>query len=266
MRRKTEKDEDATMMEFLLDPQVWAALATLTILEIILGIDNLVFLAITSARLPVHQQASARRIGLFMALFLRIALLSTLTFIAALTTPIVTIGGFALSWRDVVLGVGGLYLVYKGVVEIHESVEGGSAAHGRPRAPASYFSVISTIMMLDVVFSLDSIITAVGMTDNLPVMIIAIVIAILVMIFSADSVSGFIGRHPTVKMLALAFLILVGTALIADAAHFHIPRGYLYFAIAFSILVETLNTLVRTREAKRAAAKAEDESADPHAS
>jgi predicted tellurium resistance membrane protein TerC len=240
------------MLEFLLNPETWAALATLTILEIVLGIDNLVFLAITSARLPAQQQASARRIGLFMALFLRVALLSTLTFIAALTKPIVTIMEFAVSWRDVVLGVGGLYLVYKGVIEIHESVEGGGGTHAKPRPPASYISVISTIMMLDLVFSLDSIITAVGMTDNLPVMIIAIVIAILVMLFAADGVSGFINRHPTVKMLALAFLILVGTALIADAAHFHIPRGYLYFAIAFSIAVETLNTMMRAREEKRA--------------
>lgn len=240
------------MIEYLLDPTTWAALATLTVLEIVLGIDNLVFLAITSARLPVHQQASARRIGLFMALFLRIALLSTLTFIAALTKPIVTIMDFAVSWRDVVLGIGGLYLVYKGVIEIHEAVEGGGGPGAKPRPPASYFSVITTIMMLDLVFSLDSIITAVGMTNNLPVMIAAIVIAILVMMFAANGVSGFINRHPTVKMLALAFLILVGTALIADAAHFHIPRGYLYFAIAFSIAVESLNTLVRHRESKRA--------------
>jgi predicted tellurium resistance membrane protein TerC len=239
------------MLEFLLSPEIWAALATLTVLEIILGIDNLVFLAITSARLPPHQQASARRIGLFMALFLRVALLSTLTFIAALTTPIATIGGFALSWRDLVLGLGGLYLVYKGVMEIHEAVEGGEGTDAKPRPPASYFSVISTIMILDLVFSLDSIITAVGMTDNLPVMITAIVIAILVMMFAANGVSGFINQHPTIKMLALAFLILVGTALIADAAHFHIPRGYLYFAIAFSMGVEALNLLAARRRTKK---------------
>ena len=244
------------MIEFLLNPETWAALATLTVLEIVLGIDNLGFLALTSARLPPHQQASARRIGLFMALFLRIALLSTLTFIAALTTPIVTISGFALSWRDVVLGLGGLYLVYKGVIEIHESVEGGHGPGAKPRPPATYFSVISTIMILDLVFSLDSIITAVGMTDNLPVMIIAIVIAIATMMFAANGVSGFINRHPTVKMLALAFLLLVGTALIADAAHFHIPREYLYFAIAFSIGVESLNLMAKAREARRAAAEA----------
>jgi predicted tellurium resistance membrane protein TerC len=243
------------MLEFLTDPQTWMALLTLTILEIVLGIDNLVFLAIVSNRLPPHQRAKARRIGLTMALALRVGLLLTLTWIAALTTPIVTIYGFALSWRDVVLGVGGLYLVYKGVMEIHEAVEGGGE-HASVKPPASFASVITQIMILDLVFSLDSIITAVGMTDNIPVMVIAIVIAILVMMFAAGSVSGFINKHPTVKMLALAFLILVGTALIADAAHFHIPRGYLYFAIAFSIGVEALNLWQRTRQERREAEKA----------
>lgn len=240
------------MLELLLDPQIWIALATLTVLEIVLGIDNLVFLAITSERLPPHQRASARRIGLAAALILRVGLLMTLSFIAAMTTPIVTISGFAVSWRDVVLGLGGLYLLYKGVVEIHESVEGGGEFSKRP--PASYAAVITQIMILDLVFSLDSIITAVGMTNNIPVMVAAIVIAILVMMFAAGPVSGFINKHPTVKMLALAFLVLVGTALIADAAHFHIPRGYLYFAIAFSILVESLNLWMRTRQEQRSKA------------
>ena len=237
------------MLDLLTNPETWAALFTLTVLEIVLGIDNLVFLAITSDRLPPHQQASARRLGLSMALILRVGLLMTLTWIAALTTPIVTINGFALSWRDLVLGLGGLYLLYKGVMEIHESVEGGGEHSKRP--PASYASVITQIMILDLVFSLDSIITAVGMTSNLPVMVTAIVIAIAVMMFAASSVSGFINKHPTVKMLALAFLVLVGTALIADAAHFHIPREYLYFAIAFSILVESLNLWMRHRQEKR---------------
>lgn len=237
------------MLDFFMDPNLWAALFTLTVLEIVLGIDNLIFLAIVSSRLPDQQQPSARRFGLFMAMFMRIALLSMLTWIAALTTPLVTIAGFDVSWRDMVLGVGGLYLVYKGVMEIHEFVEGeGEAAI---KARASYFTVIIQIMVLDLVFSLDSIVTAVGMTDNLPVMIAAIVIAIFVMMFAADGVSGFINRHPTVKMLALAFLILVGTALIADAAHFHIPRAYLYFAIAFSIGVEALNIWARHKENNR---------------
>jgi predicted tellurium resistance membrane protein TerC len=237
------------MLDFLLDPQIWVALLTLTVLEIVLGIDNLVFLAITSERLPPHQRASARRIGLAAALLLRIGLLMTLSFIAAMTTPIVTVSGFAVSWRDVVLGLGGLYLLYKGVIEIHETVEGGGEMSTRP--PASYAAVITQIMVLDLVFSLDSIITAVGMTNDIPVMVAAIVIAILVMMFAAGPVSGFINKHPTVKMLALAFLVLVGTALIADAAHFHIPRGYLYFAIAFSILVESLNLWMRTRQERR---------------
>ena len=241
------------MIEFLLDPQTWMALLTLTVLEIVLGIDNLVFLAIVSGRLPPAQQASARRIGLMAAMLLRIGLLTTLTWIAAATTPIFTVSGFAVSWRDVVLGVGGLYLIYKGVMEIHEAVEG--AGEHTPKPPASYASVITQIMILDLVFSLDSIVTAVGMTNSLPVMIIAIVIAILVMMLAAGAVSGFINKHPTVKMLALAFLILVGTALVADAAHFHIPRGYLYFAIAFSIGVEGLNLWMRTRHERREAAK-----------
>lgn len=237
------------MIEYLLNPETWAALFTLTVLEIVLGIDNLVFLAIISAKLPPAQQNSARKIGLFFALFLRVGLLASLTWIAGLTEPVVTVADFAVSWRDVILGVGGLYLVYKGVTEIHESVEGGSGPD--VKGYAKYWAVISQIMVLDLVFSLDSIITAVGMTNNLPVMIAAIMIAVFTMMFAANAVSGFINRHPTVKMLALAFLILVGTALIADAAHFHIPRGYLYFAIAFSIAVEALNMLVRRAETKK---------------
>ncbi len=242
------------MVEFLTDPQTWMALLTLTVLEIVLGIDNLVFLAIVSNRLPPEKQGSARRLGLSMALILRVGLLFTLTWIAALTTPIVTISGFELSWRDVVLGLGGLYLFYKGVMEIHEAVEGAGSHESKP--PASYAAVITQIMILDLVFSLDSIITAVGMTNNLLVMVAAVVIAILVMMFAAGSVSGFINKHPTVKMLALAFLILVGTALIADAAHFHIPRAYLYFAIAFSIGIEALNLWMRHRHEQHEARKA----------
>ena len=241
------------MIEFVTDPQNWAALFTLTVLEIVLGIDNLVFLAIVSNRLPQNQQPRARRLGLSMALILRIGLLLMLTWIAALTTPLVTVAGFELSWRDLVLGLGGLYLLYKGVMEIHETVE-GAGSHA-PKPPASFAAVITQIMIIDLVFSLDSIITAVGMTNNRPVMIAAIVIAILVMMFAAGAVSGFINKHPTVKMLALAFLILVGTALIADAAHFHIPRAYLYFAIAFSIGVEALNLWMRHRMERRDSTK-----------
>ena len=234
------------MIEMLLNPDTWAALLTLTVLEIVLGVDNLVFLAITTARLPPAQQPFARQVGLLLALFLRVGLLFTLTWIAALTTPIFTVDNFAVSWRDLVLGIGGLYLTYKGAIEIHDSVEGTSHAAGGGKQ-VSMVSAIAQIMALDLVFSLDSIVTAVGMTNNLPVMVVAIVISILVMIFAAGPTSGFIARHPTVKMLALAFLLLVGTALVADAAHFHIPRGYLYFAIAFSIVVEGLNMTARRR-------------------
>lgn len=246
------------MLQYLLDPQIWAAFLTLTVLEIVLGIDNLVFLAITSSRLPEAQQASARKIGLLAALGLRIGLLLLLTWIAALTKPLVTIMAFDVSGRDLVLGLGGLYLLYKGVQEIHASVEGLDEAHGGARK-SSYFSVIVQIMVLDLVFSLDSIITAVGMTNETPIMIAAIVVAILVMMFAAGPVSGFINNHPTVKMLALAFLILVGFVLVADAAHFHIPRQYLHFAIAFSIAVEALNLLRQARARRRRA------SADPAA-
>jgi len=242
------------MIEYLIDPQTWLALLTLTMLEIVLGIDNLVFLAIVSNRLPQHQQAKARRIGLSAALILRVGLLLALTWIAHATTPIITISDFPISWRDIILGVGGLYLVYKGVMEIHEAVEGGND-HGTVKPPASFASVVTQIMILDLVFSLDSIITAVGMTDNQPVMVTAIVIAIIIMMFAAGSVSGFINKHPALKMLALAFLILVGMVLIADALHFHIPRGYLYFAIAFSIGVEALNLWRHARHERRVAVK-----------
>ncbi len=236
------------MIEYLLNPGTWAALATLTVLEIVLGIDNLVFLAIISARLPEHQQQRARTIGLAAALILRVSLLTSLTFIAKLTTPIVTIADFAVSWRDLVLGIGGLYLLYKGVTEIHEMVESASAPQARP--PASMTTVIFQIMALDLVFSLDSIVTAVGMTDNLPVMIAAIMIAVLTMLFAANGVSGFIEKHQSVKVLALAFLILVGTALLADGCHFHIPREYLYAAIAFSIIVEAINIWLKSSAEK----------------
>jgi predicted tellurium resistance membrane protein TerC len=232
------------MIAYLTSPDTWAALATLTVLEVILGIDNLVFLAIISARLPQHQQRRARAMGLALALILRVGLLTSLTLIAQLTTPVATIGDFDVSYRDLVLGIGGLYLLYKGVTEIHEMVESGSSPEARPTERV--FTVVLQIMALDLVFSLDSIVTAVGMTNNLPVMIAAIMIAVLAMLFAAEPISGFIEQHQSVKVLALAFLILVGTALVADGCHFHIPRGYLYAAIAFSLLVEAINLWVRS--------------------
>jgi len=237
------------MMEMLSDPSLWAALAALTALEVVLGIDNIIFLSIITAKLPVHQQANARRIGLFLALGMRIVLLTSLTWIASLTTPLFTVADIAVSWRDVVLGVGGLFLIYKATGEIHNTME--EEEHAGGAVTATFAAVIFQIVILDLVFSLDSVITAVGMTDNLPVMITAIVIAILVMMFAATPVSNFVNRHPTVKMLALGFLLLVGVALLADAAHFHIPRGYLYFAIAFSALIEMLNLMASARRKRK---------------
>jgi predicted tellurium resistance membrane protein TerC len=239
------------MIELLSDPAIWAAFLTLTALEIVLGIDNIIFLSIVTAKLPPSKQPLARRVGLLLALGMRIVLLTSLSWIAGLTEPVLTVGSYALSWRDIVLGVGGLFLLYKATGEIHLTME--HEEEGTQAKSASFGAVIFQIVILDLVFSLDSVITAVGMTDNLPVMIAAIVVSILVMLFASNPVSDFVNRHPTVKMLALGFLLLIGVALIADAAHFHIPRGYLYFAIAFSALMETLNLLAaRARKKNKA--------------
>jgi predicted tellurium resistance membrane protein TerC len=242
------------MVELLSDPQVWASLLTLTALEIVLGIDNLIFLSIVSGRLPLHQQAAARRIGLALALLGRLVLLFSLSWLIGLTDPILTMAGFDLSWRDIVLVAGGLFLIVKGTMETHHMLEGHEQGAGV--GTITFFSAVMQILVLDVVFALDSIITAVGMTDHLPVMITAVVIAMVVMLVAADPVGNFVNAHPTVKMLALSFLLLVGVALIADGLHFHIPRGYLYFAIAFSAGVEGLNLLAARARRKRLAASA----------
>jgi len=238
------------MLELIADPNVWLSLATLTLLEVVLGIDNVIFLAIISERLPERQRPLARRIGLMLALAMRIALLASISFILSLQAPVITLFETAYSWRDIVLGGGGLFLLYKGTQEIHTEVEGernlGSVA------TASFMVVIAQIAVLDIVFSLDSVITAVGMAEHLEVMIAAVVIAIVVMMVAAEPIAAYISNHPTVKMLGLSFLLLVGVALIADGAHFHIPREYLYFAIAFSAIVEVLNQVAaRARRKNR---------------
>ena len=239
----------------LTDPQIWASLLTLTALEIVLGIDNIIFLSIVVARLPPEQQAKARMIGLMGALGFRIALLASLVWIIGLTKPIFTIMDFALSWRDVILGIGGLFLLYKGTLEIHETVEGDHDGDGAGKKTMSFAAAIFQIMMLDIIFSLDSVITAVGMVQNLPVMVTAVVISVIIMMVASGPVAAFIQEHPTTKMLALSFLLLVGVALVADGMHFHIPRGYLYFAIFFSAMVEVLNlmALKRKKRAREAA-------------
>ncbi len=239
-------------MEWILDPQIWASLLALTALEIVLGIDNVIFISIISAGLPPEQGERARKLGLTAALVMRIVLLMGIAWIVGLKTPIAEIYGFALSWRDVLLLTGGLFLLAKGTREIHHSVEGGEGDKSASGAK-SFGAVIAQIIVLDAVFSLDSVITAVGMAEHLPVMIAAVMIAIAIMMLASKPVSAFIERHPTAKMLALSFLLLVGVALVADGMHFHIPRGYLYFAIAFSAGVEALNLLVARRRAKKAA-------------
>ncbi|MDE3116727.1 MAG: TerC family protein [Pseudomonadota bacterium] len=236
------------MLSLLASPEAWASLATLSVLEIVLGIDNIIFVSIAANKLDAARRPAARRIGLSLALILRVALLSAIAWIIHLSEPVLNLWGVALSWRDLVFGVGGLFLLTKSTREIHGLVEGeAEAARG---AGASMISVIVQIALFDIVFSLDSVVTAVGMVEDLAVMIAAVVLAMGVMLAAADPVARFVERHPTVKMLALSFLLLIGTALVADAAHFHIPRGYLYFAVAFSGLVEVLNQTAAKKRAK----------------
>ena len=234
------------MLALLSDPNTWLSLATLAVLEVILGIDNIIFLSLASGKLAPELQRSARRVGLLLALGLRVGMLLGITWILTLSEPVITVYGFALSWRDAVLGSGGLFLLAKGTQEIHNEVEADHERSGK--AAASFAAAIVQIAVLDLVFSIDSIITAVGVAEHVEVMIAAVTIAIFVMMVAAEPVSAFIQKHPTVKMLGLSFLLLIGVALVADAAHFHIPRGYLYFAVAFSMLVESLNL---ARQARR---------------
>ncbi len=238
------------VMEWLSDPQIWISLLTLAALEIVLGIDNLVFLAILADRLPEKQRPLARKLGLAFALVTRLGLLASLSWIVGLVDPLFTVFGKAISWRDIILIGGGVFLLAKATHEIHGSLEGddhdaeGAAKSG---VQAGFVSTIIQIGILDIVFSLDSVITAVGMAQQLWVMAAAVVVAVLVMLVAAGPLSAFVSRHPTVKMLALSFLLLVGMALVADGFGFHIPKGYLYFAMGFSVLVEALNLIARRR-------------------
>jgi len=235
------------MMELLYSPEAWASLLTLTVLEIVLGIDNIIFISIVSSRLPANQQDKARTIGLLLALIMRVILLSLIFWIAHLVEPLFTVLGNEISWRDIILIGGGLFLLVKGTMEIHHSVESSEEDQAAMKK-ATFGGVLVQIMILDIVFSLDSVITAIGMAEHQSIMIAAIVIAIGVMMFAAKPISDFVNRHPTVKMLALSFLLLVGMALIADGFEVHIPRGYLYFAVAFSLGVECLNIWMRKKK------------------
>jgi predicted tellurium resistance membrane protein TerC len=233
-------------MDWLTSPEAWVALLTLTVLEIVLGIDNIIFISILAGKLPAADQARARRLGLIAAMVMRILLLLSISWITRLTAPLFTVLGQEISGRDLILIVGGLFLIAKSTHEIHDKLE-GEEGRVSGRVAASLGAVVTQIMLLDIVFSLDSVITAVGMARDLGVMITAVVIAVGVMMVSASGISNFVHRHPTVKMLALSFLILIGVSLLADGLGQHVPKGYIYFAMGFSIFVEMLNLRMRTK-------------------
>jgi predicted tellurium resistance membrane protein TerC len=243
------------MIEFLTDPHVWASFLALSAMEIVLGIDNVVFISVMVSRMAPAQRLMARRIGLSLALVFRVIMLAFIAWFIHMTTPIFSVGEYTFSWRDLILLAGGLFLLVKGTREIHEGIEGENGENGGSPVVQSLTAAIVQIAIIDLVFSVDSIITAVGMAEHVEVMIAAVAVAILVMYLASEPVAAFIERHPTTKMLALSFLLLIGAALIADAFHFHIPRGYIYFAMAFSAGVEVINVLA-SRRRMRAKAKA----------
>lgn len=234
------------MFEWMADPAAWVALATLTVLEVVLGVDNIIFLSIIADRLPEAQRPKARRLGLLAAMFMRILMLLGLTWLMGLTEPLFEVAGRVFSGRDLILLAGGLFLLWKSTMEVHQQLEGEehAAAGG---AGAGFWVVIAQIGLLDLVFSFDSVLTAIGLARDVPVMVIAIVIAVLVMMWAAEPIARFVHRHPTIKMLALSFLVLIGFALVAEGLGLHIPKGYIYFAVVFSLGVEVLNMRLRKR-------------------
>ncbi|KZM49730.1 TerC family protein [Labrenzia sp. OB1] len=238
------------MLAWVTDPQIWASLVTLTVMEIVLGIDNIVFISVIVSRLPAAMAHRARQIGLALALVFRIALLSVLTWLVGLTAPFFSLGDHTFSWRDAILIAGGLFLLFKATHEIHNGIE-GEGEEGAPRdIKMSFAAVIAQIIVIDLVFSVDSIITAIGMAEHIEVMVAAVVLAMIVMFIASGPVASFIQKHPTTKMLALSFLLLIGVALVADGLGFHIPRGYIYFAMAFSAGVEIINVLAKRNRRK----------------
>jgi predicted tellurium resistance membrane protein TerC len=242
------------LIDFLTDPHVWASFIALSAMEIVLGIDNVVFISLMVSRMVPEQRLMARRIGLSLALVFRVIMLAGIAYIIHLTTPIFSIAGYDFSWRDLILIAGGLFLLFKGTREIHDDIEGEEHEEGATnRVVDTMVSAIIQIAVIDLVFSIDSIITAVGMADHVEVMIAAVAVAILVMYFASEPVAAFIERHPTTKMLALSFLLLIGAALVADGMHFHIPRGYIYFAMAFTAAVEVVNVVAMRRRQRLAA-------------
>jgi predicted tellurium resistance membrane protein TerC len=234
------------MFDWMSSPEGWIALLTLSVLEIVLGIDNIVFISILAGKLPPGDRPRARRVGLGLAMFIRIALLLSITWVMGLTAPLFAVLSQEISGRDLILIIGGLFLLAKSTHEIHDKLE-GEEGHASAKVAASFVGVIIQILLLDIVFSLDSVITAVGMAEDVAVMIIAVVLAVVVMMFSAGAISDFVDRHPTVKMLALSFLLLIGVSLIAEGFEQHIPKGYIYFAMGFSVFVEMINLRLRRK-------------------
>ena len=234
-------------MEWITTAEGWAALLTLTVLEIVLGIDNIIFIAIVAGKLPHGRRERARRLGLFLAMFIRIALLMSIVWVMSLTRPLMVLFGMELSGRSLILSGGGVFLIFKSTREIHESLEGEAPHREVHRRAVSFTGVIIQILLLDIVFSLDSVITAVGMAEFVSIMIAAIVIAVFAMLFASTAIAEFVERHPTVKMLALAFLLLIGLSLIAEGFGQHVPKGYIYFAMGFSVFVEAINLRVRSK-------------------
>jgi predicted tellurium resistance membrane protein TerC len=237
-------------MELLTNPQTWVAFATLTALELVLGIDNIIFISILVDKLPKARRERARRIGLLMAMFMRVGLLLVLAWVVGLVTPLFTVLGQEISGRDLILILGGLFLLWKSTSEIHQSIEGGEQGKGSTAVQATFTSVILQIMLVDLVFSLDSIITAVGMVDDVRIMIAAVVASVGLMMVFAGSIGRFVSDHPTIKMLALSFLVVVGVVLVAEGFDNHVPKGYVYFGMAFSLAVEMLNIRMRKKSAR----------------
>ena len=234
-------------MDFLTDPDIWISFLTLCALEIVLGIDNLIFISILTNKLPKEQQSKARQVGLSLALIMRIGLLFSISWIMGLKADLFTIGKMGFSGRDIILLLGGLFLIYKSVKEIHEKAENSRESNKELSQTVGFNAVIGQIILVDLVFSLDSVITAVGMVDNIAVMIAAVIVSMIVMMLASKSISNFVNQHPAIKILALAFLIMIGTALVGEGLDFHIPKGYIYFSMAFALVVEFINIRIGTR-------------------
>ena len=259
-----------SLIDLAVSPAAWAALLTLIVMEVVLGIDNLIFISILTNKLPEAHRARTRTIGISLALILRLALLSTIAFLVSLTRPIITLAAFEFSWRDIILIAGGVFLIWKSTTEIHETMDADHEDDGQsPKPPVSgtaklsFASAIAQILVLDMIFSIDSILTAVGMTDQLPIMFVAVIVAVLLMMFASGPLAAFINRNPSVVMLALAFLLVIGVMLIADGFGFHVPRGYIYAAMGFSAFVESLNLIKSKRRRRVAAQSAPSTKPDP---